>query len=353
MKYCCKIIFIFLSMIFFIDIGDVFAQESEKGSLTCMDVYCSPGETVEVPVVITDNPGIMGFSIEIRYDKESILPVSIRKGDVLSTGTMYDNIGAETDDGILKVMWSATENVETDGELFLVSFQSISQSESLAELHLSYNQADTFNESWEELELGTQSGFVRVKATAEEQEYMQEESEQQNQNCMEVATLIRDQEMKENVFPSNDTGQMDTAEKKKWQSSDYKHIMNLVIEKALQEQGVADFDAVKNLDKEGKEQFVHRVAILLEENGMTVNDFGEKTTTNQKIEIIHLLWNDATGRESLEDAKKKSEGSINYQYTFGTIMKIVGGGIGIILLITIFLYRYRKRKRGIQHEGKK
>lgn len=369
MKHFRKIIFIFMSMIFLVNSIVVFAQEEQKGCIRCMDVYSSPASMVDVPITIADNPGIMGLAIELQYDKSILQPVTVKAGEVFSTGTVYDNIGTETTEGVLKVMWSSIENVTMDGELVVITFQSLAGEEAVTDLNLSYSQPDTFNATWEDVSMETKSGSVRLKGSVESQEYTSEEEKRQEQlESMKIAGVIKNQTKsksdsqeknqiekeadteKENDLSETDiseTGNNGQAEPQKDDATN-EDFVKVAIEKALQEQDIKDVDSVGSLDKETKERFVNRVALLLEENGVETSGLWEDTTINQKVEILCALWNDATGEKSLEAAEAEVTGVSENAEVLKKIIWIVGACI--VIIIAILLYRYSRRKRGAKNE---
>ena len=82
-----------------------------------------PGETVRVPVLITQNPGIAGALLDIRFD-ENLTLTNISRGDVLSAGTF------DYDAGNGRVMWYHDQaNVTETGVLLTLDFQVPSNAE--------------------------------------------------------------------------------------------------------------------------------------------------------------------------------------------------------------------------------
>ena len=108
------------------------------------------GETVLIPVKIKDNPGIMGFKINLQLPTPCTNP-KVTSGNVTAKGMLNDSIlnsSAESFD----VVWTGTENVEGAGVLFTVSVD-VMQNAELKDykIALSFSQADTFNEKYEDV----------------------------------------------------------------------------------------------------------------------------------------------------------------------------------------------------------
>ena len=109
----------------------------------------NPGQTVTVPVEISNNTGIMGFSVSIDYDKNILTPVSVSAGTIISG--LFDDSIESSEAGSFNVVWSGTENCTQNGVLFNVTFAVSSNATGTTKIELSYSQADTFNENWEDV----------------------------------------------------------------------------------------------------------------------------------------------------------------------------------------------------------
>ena len=111
----------------------------------------NPGQTVTIPVKIGDNPGIMGFSVSVKYDKSILTPISVSSGTILNG--LFDDSIETSEAGSFDVVWSGTENCTQNGILFNMTFTVNSNSSGTTKIELSYSQADTFNENWQDVVL--------------------------------------------------------------------------------------------------------------------------------------------------------------------------------------------------------
>ena len=106
--------------------------------------------TIEVPVYIKNNHGIMGLGLYFEYDSSIITPLDVTAGEMLSSGYFVDNIGTNTNS--FKILWNHTENITDNGLLLTLRF-------SVAEgirpenvpLTITFSQPDTYNEKWEDV----------------------------------------------------------------------------------------------------------------------------------------------------------------------------------------------------------
>lgn len=114
-------------------------------------IYSEPitaekNSTVEIPVKIENNTGIMGFSIDVSYDSSVLTPVSVEGSEIL-IGMLNDSI--ETSDaGSFIVLYTGSENFNSDGILFTLKFSANDKASGNVSVNLSYSQEDTFDESY-------------------------------------------------------------------------------------------------------------------------------------------------------------------------------------------------------------
>ena len=108
------------------------------------------GQSVKIPVCISGNTGLMGFRLDFDFDDDTVTPVSVEYGDVITSG-IQDNIDSRTDTDSFKVYWSGSNSVSTDGVLFYVNFNVSATASGSTSINMSYSQEDTFNESFEDV----------------------------------------------------------------------------------------------------------------------------------------------------------------------------------------------------------
>lgn len=117
------------------------------------DIYALPGDTIEIPVMIGNNQGLMGFRLTFSYNPDLLTPVSVSKGADMTVGTLNDSI-TDTYTGSFDVLWNHTENFVTDGEFLLLTFTVDGNADySTADIGITYTTEETFNESYEDVPL--------------------------------------------------------------------------------------------------------------------------------------------------------------------------------------------------------
>ncbi len=126
--------------------------QTEKATLYSDAIKAEAGKTIQVPVYIKNNPGIMGAGIQVQYDAEAFTPVSVTAGKLMSSGVLNDSIETSKTNQF-KVVWASSENMTENGTLFIISFAVSEYVRGSHEIRLTSEQQDTFNELWEDVEL--------------------------------------------------------------------------------------------------------------------------------------------------------------------------------------------------------
>lgn len=76
----------------------------------------------EIPVLISNNVGILGYRFALDYNAEDIEILSITPSDLIDKDAFYTNLGADSqsDDGLMVTCFTTGNNVTEDGVLFTV-----------------------------------------------------------------------------------------------------------------------------------------------------------------------------------------------------------------------------------------
>ena len=83
------------------------------------DVSAAPGDTVTIPVTISDNTGFAGFTLCIDYNESVMTLTNISKGNLLNnseSGAFTKNVSGKT------INWVDSANIMGDGELMKLTF---------------------------------------------------------------------------------------------------------------------------------------------------------------------------------------------------------------------------------------
>ena len=134
------------------------ASESPQNRIYAERINAISGETVSIPIKISNNTGFMGFAIFVHYDPEVFTPVSTEGSDMLS-GLVNDSIGT-SQNGVFKIVYTGTDNVTGEGELVTVVFRTASEIYGEKSISITYSEDDTFDEKWNPVELSPEDIII-------------------------------------------------------------------------------------------------------------------------------------------------------------------------------------------------
>ena len=120
-------------------------------------IIIEKGEIAEVPVMISNNHGIMGYRLTFDYNPEEIEVLSVKGSNIVS-GELHDSIGGNASS--FDVLWNNTEEFSADGLLFNIEVKSISDIYKLSNIDITYSQQDTFNEKYNDVVFDCKSGTI-------------------------------------------------------------------------------------------------------------------------------------------------------------------------------------------------
>lgn len=117
-----------------------------------------PGESIVVPVLIENNPGIAGFSFDLSYDDSILTLKSVTTGEALTAGQISTNGNV--------VNWYTMDNITTSGTILNLTFQ-VSDQAVAGESEISVlpheGKPNLTNETGSKVEASYQSGYLEIR----------------------------------------------------------------------------------------------------------------------------------------------------------------------------------------------
>ena len=153
-----KLVSILIALMLTISFVPVTAASTCGITITSVNIA---GDTVEVPVVISNNPGIAAAMLEIEFDKDALEPVSVEKGTVFTKGTFTSNVQQDIALSTLKtvkVNWVYSANVKTNGTMFTITFK-VKENRS-SEIKINCGEYDLITKEYESVEKTITDGYV-------------------------------------------------------------------------------------------------------------------------------------------------------------------------------------------------
>ncbi len=135
--------------------------ENNPAEIYCNTVRAGVGKTVEIPVLIRNNHGIMGFVIDFKYDTNVFTLQSVAKGSSIKNGFFDYN---EKTSGTVEIAWSGTQNITENVILFIVTLKVNDNATPWTQstISLDYDQTQTFDENWKDVTLKTSNTNLSI-----------------------------------------------------------------------------------------------------------------------------------------------------------------------------------------------
>lgn len=134
-----------------------------NGTLSIENYSAQSGETIDVEVILNDNPGITALSFDIEYDSDRLELIKAEDGKILGTSTAL--FGNDTTANPYRLCWDdlSTENNMGNGTVAILTFKVKDNAPSgIASVGLILNQGSTFNVDMEDVAFTTESGGINV-----------------------------------------------------------------------------------------------------------------------------------------------------------------------------------------------
>lgn len=121
--------------------------------------------TVNIPITLKDNPGLMGFRFTVRYD-EAVLsdPVALR-GSLTQNGLFEDSVSVSSP-GSFDVIYAGTENAVGDGTVATLQFSIKETDAAQTELTVQFSETDTFDAAYQSVTIPAATIPVKISESA-------------------------------------------------------------------------------------------------------------------------------------------------------------------------------------------
>lgn len=112
------------------------------------------GSQITVPILVDNNQGFAGFDIKLTFDSSILTPVRVdASDDIILGGMLNDTIGYSSDENVIDIIWSGSNNITENGVLFSVVFEVNPDAQGETAIQMSYVQRNTFNEDIDDVVL--------------------------------------------------------------------------------------------------------------------------------------------------------------------------------------------------------
>ena len=147
------------------------------------DVDFVPYSRIEVPICISNNPGLMGFSFRFYFPAEEMA-----FSDVRLCESWNGNLEYACRNGELQVVWTGSENMDADGEIITLEFETFDSGQNTDKnIIITYDSNDTFDEDWNAVQLDCKS----ISVSAEQVPLSGDINEDRSVDLKDVTVITR------------------------------------------------------------------------------------------------------------------------------------------------------------------
>ena len=127
--------------------------------ITVNDASGQVGDTVEVKIDISGNPGITALQLDVVYSSDDLELVAINDGELFNDSISHSPLSESEP----VISWYAKDSSDSDknGTLAVLSFK-IKEGASDSSVGVVYNSADVFNSKFTDIHFDTADGKVSV-----------------------------------------------------------------------------------------------------------------------------------------------------------------------------------------------
>ena len=130
--------------------------------LSLTDTEAKIGGIVEVPVVIAENPGVVGLMFDVSYDANLLKLVK-----VTDSGLFPQAVFASADDitkNPYNVSWDSTldKPMTENGTIAVLQFEVLAEEACTTEIKLNLHQSSTFNKEYKNVAFAMKSNTVTI-----------------------------------------------------------------------------------------------------------------------------------------------------------------------------------------------
>lgn len=143
------------------------ALAGAAGKLRVGSAETEPGAAFDLPVEITENPGLAALSLALTYDASVLELVSVTDGRILGSSAFLGGNDLKLVPYTMNWDDLADENNTGTGNVAVLSFKAKADASGSTEVKVTVNQKSTFNIDLTEVSFTTESGTVTFQSSAQ------------------------------------------------------------------------------------------------------------------------------------------------------------------------------------------
>lgn len=144
-----KIIASLLTVLFLFSVVATAPAADNVPAVTAQSVAAKPGESVTVKLILSDNPGVSGLVLTLKYDANALTQATV------ANGALFENMESG-----LNLVFTSSSDVTADGILATITF-TVSEN-AVGSYPVSIIIRETSNSNFEDVDFAAVSGAVNV-----------------------------------------------------------------------------------------------------------------------------------------------------------------------------------------------
>lgn len=138
------------------------AFAADKPRIYADSVKAEAGATLDIPVYIENNSGIMGTKITITY-ADGIEILDVKRGDAFSEGNFIQNTALNKQNSF-DVVWNNDSANSSNGVIFTVTVKVADDAKGDYSIDITYDPDNTFDEDYDDVELDCSNTIISINS---------------------------------------------------------------------------------------------------------------------------------------------------------------------------------------------
>ena len=146
-------------------VGGVSSLAAESPTIYSDVISATAGNTVEIPIYIKDNSGLLGWNLIFKYDSNILKPKSISKGmgwNGILSDTISDSIYVKDGEFEAKYQQGTLNNNTSNGIIMYATFEVDKTAVGSTDIFVSFNQENTYDCDYEDVILNPENIKVNI-----------------------------------------------------------------------------------------------------------------------------------------------------------------------------------------------
>ena len=134
------------------------------GNFTVGHLVGRLGDTVAIPISVSKNPGLAGFTHTITFDATDLEFISASAVSSYAEGQFVVN-DEKIADGEVTILWVGPTDIVNDGDVYNLTFEILEEAtDGISDITISYDDNDNGNVSGENVIFGKVNGYVDIRS---------------------------------------------------------------------------------------------------------------------------------------------------------------------------------------------